>query len=237
MANWTDEVKGRLGFGCMRLPNGGGTSGYGELCQMVDAFLDAGFNYFDTARPYHGGKSETALRECLVKRHPRESFFITDKLSTQTWSTEHDIDRVLDDELASLGVDCLDMLLMHAQNATNYEKYQSHGAFERAAAFKAAGKTRHVGISFHDSPDVLERILGIDKENMANQINLTYTKFFEEAIMGVDKGEFQCSFILNPTRVTEIRDVAAAGEKMPQKSTYFYPKMITGMVMNDLSVE
>lgn len=60
---------------------------------------------------------------------------------------------------------------------------------------------------------ILEKTMGIDKENMANQINLTYTKFFEEAIMKVDKGEFQCSFILNPTRVTEIRDVAAAGEK------------------------
>ena len=55
--------------------------------------------------------------------------------------------------------------------------------------------------------------------------------------MKVDSGEFQCSFILKPTRVTDIRDVAAAGEKMPQKSTYFYPKMITGMVMNDLDVE
>ena len=84
---------------------------------------------------------------------------------------------------------------------------------------------------------VLEKIFGIDKENMANQINLTYTKFFEEAISLVDKGEFQCSFVLNPTRVTEIRDVAAAGEKMPQKSTYFYPKMITGMVMNDISAQ
>ena len=84
---------------------------------------------------------------------------------------------------------------------------------------------------------ILEKTMGIDKENMANQINLTYTKFFEEAIVKVDKGQFQCSFILNPTRVTEIRDVAAAGEKMPQKSTYFYPKMITGMVMNDIGVE
>lgn len=83
---------------------------------------------------------------------------------------------------------------------------------------------------------ILEKTMGIDKENMANQINLTYTKFFEEAIIKVDKGEFQCSFILNPTRVTEIRDVAAAGEKMPQKSTYFYPKMITGMVMNDIDI-
>ena len=84
---------------------------------------------------------------------------------------------------------------------------------------------------------ILEEIFGINKENMANQINLTYTKFFEEAISSVDSGKSQCSFVLNPTRVTEIRDVAAAGEKMPQKSTYFYPKMITGMVMNDLSID
>ena len=81
---------------------------------------------------------------------------------------------------------------------------------------------------------ILEKIFGIDKENMAQQINLTYTKYFSEAIEGVNSGEFQCAFILNPTRVTEIRDVALAGEKMPQKSTYFYPKMITGMVMNEL---
>ncbi len=79
---------------------------------------------------------------------------------------------------------------------------------------------------------VLENCLGIDKENMAAQINLTYTRVFDEAIEGVKSGKFQCSFILNPTRVEEIRDVAAAGEKMPQKSTYFYPKLITGMVMN-----
>ncbi len=82
---------------------------------------------------------------------------------------------------------------------------------------------------------ILEKIFKIDKENMANQINLTYTKYFEEAIEGVNSGKFQCAFILNPTRVTEIRDVALAGEKMPQKSTYFYPKMITGLVMNELS--
>lgn len=81
---------------------------------------------------------------------------------------------------------------------------------------------------------VLEKLMGIDKENMAKQINLTYTKIFDEAIDGVNNGTFQCAFILNPTRVEEIRDVAGAGEKMPQKSTYFYPKIITGLVMNEL---
>lgn len=81
---------------------------------------------------------------------------------------------------------------------------------------------------------ILEKIFGIDAENMAKQINLTYTKIFDEAISSVDNGKAQCAFILNPTRVSEIRDVASNGEKMPQKSTYFYPKMITGLVMNQL---
>ncbi len=81
---------------------------------------------------------------------------------------------------------------------------------------------------------VLERIFGIDAENMAKQINLTYVKEFSAAISAVDSGSAQCAFILNPTKVEEIKNVAAAGEKMPQKSTYFYPKLITGLVMNEL---
>lgn len=82
---------------------------------------------------------------------------------------------------------------------------------------------------------VLERIFGIDKENMANQVNLIYTRNFDEAISSVRNCKANCTFILNPTRVSEIRDVALASEKMPQKSTYFYPKLITGLVMNKFS--
>ena len=81
---------------------------------------------------------------------------------------------------------------------------------------------------------ILERIFGINKENMAKQINLSYIKNKDDAINSVKDGDAQCAFIMNPTRVTEIRDVAAAGEKMPQKSTYFYPKLITGLVMNKI---
>lgn len=81
---------------------------------------------------------------------------------------------------------------------------------------------------------VLERLLGIDKENMANQKNLTYTRSIDEAVESVKSGESQCAFILNPTRVEEIGAVASAGEKMPQKSTYFYPKIITGLAINSL---
>lgn len=81
---------------------------------------------------------------------------------------------------------------------------------------------------------ILERLLGIDAANMALQKNLTYTRSFEEAQSGVQNGLYQGVFILNPTRVTEIAAVASAGEKMPQKSTYFYPKPLTGFVMNQI---
>ncbi|MBO4951009.1 MAG: DUF1015 domain-containing protein [Clostridia bacterium] len=82
---------------------------------------------------------------------------------------------------------------------------------------------------------ILENVLGIDKENMAQQINLKYTRDKDEAIEAVKSGKANCSFIINATKVEEIKAVALANEKMPQKSTYFYPKLITGLVMNRLS--
>ena len=83
---------------------------------------------------------------------------------------------------------------------------------------------------------ILDKAFGINKKNMKNQSNLSYTRSINEAIESVDNKAFQCAFILNPTRVTEIIDVALAGEKMPQKSTYFYPKLITGLIMNQIDL-
>lgn len=81
---------------------------------------------------------------------------------------------------------------------------------------------------------ILEKLMGIDAENMAKQINLTYVKDSSDALSAVDNGSANCAFILNPTKIREICEVSQAGEKMPQKSTYFYPKLITGLVMNKL---
>ena len=80
---------------------------------------------------------------------------------------------------------------------------------------------------------ILEKLMGIDKENMAKQINLKYTRDANEAVESVDNGA-NCAFFLNPTRVEQIAAVGSAGQKMPQKSTYFYPKLITGLVMNKI---
>lgn len=79
---------------------------------------------------------------------------------------------------------------------------------------------------------ILGDVFGIDMENMANQKNLVYTRYAKEAADCTASGEYQCSFLLNATKVREIKDVSLANEKMPQKSTYFYPKLITGLVMN-----
>ncbi len=79
---------------------------------------------------------------------------------------------------------------------------------------------------------VLERFLGIDQSNMANQKNLFYTRDASEAIEAVQKGEYQCSFLINATHVQDIKDISLANEKMPQKSTYFWPKLVTGIVIN-----
>lgn len=79
---------------------------------------------------------------------------------------------------------------------------------------------------------VLEGTLGIDRENMARQVNLRYTRSAREAVNAVRTGRASAAFIINPTRVSQIKDVALAGDKMPQKSTYFYPKLKTGLVMN-----
>lgn len=80
---------------------------------------------------------------------------------------------------------------------------------------------------------ILEGVMGIDRENMARQQNLRYTRDIAEAVQQVNNGA-NCAFFLNPTRVEQIADVGNAGEKMPQKSTYFYPKLITGLVLNSL---
>ena len=79
---------------------------------------------------------------------------------------------------------------------------------------------------------ILEKYLGIDEENMKNQKNLVYMREASDTIAAVKDGQYQCAFLINPTKVSEIREIAAANEKMPQKSTYFWPKLVTGLVIN-----
>ena len=102
-----EHIRKNFGFGCMRLPMDGENVNIPETKQMVDAFLDAGFNYFDTAHGYLQGKSETALRECLTSRYPRERYILTDKLTANFFKTEADIRPFFESQLAACGY-CID---------------------------------------------------------------------------------------------------------------------------------
>lgn len=163
----------KLGFGCMRLPkNHDETIDQPQFMQMIDRYLEAGFCYFDTARVY--GESEHALRECLVKRYPRDRFFLTDKLSGSQFQSEKDILPLFQEQLDAVGVTYFDCYLMHSLSMEVYEKFEACHAFEIVSGLKAAGKIRHMGISFHDKPEVLEKILSQHPEIEVVQIQLNY---------------------------------------------------------------
>jgi len=154
-----EEVKRNFGFGCMRLPMDGESVDIAETTRMVDKFLDDGFNYFDTAHGYLGGKSELALKTCLTSRYSRDKYILTDKLTGTFFNKEEDIRPFFFSQLEACGVEYFDFYLMHAQNRDIFKKFRACRAYETAFKLKEEGKIRHVGLSFHDSAEVLEEIL------------------------------------------------------------------------------
>lgn len=178
-----EKIKKNFGFGCMRLPmTSGGEVDYAELSSMVDEFLQSGFNYFDTAHGYVETKSEIAVRECLVKRYPRENFVLTDKLTNFYFKTESDVRPFFESQLKACGVEYFDFYLMHAQTKENFAFFKKCRAYEQALEFKKEGKIRHLGISFHDSADVLDEILNEYPEVEAVQIQLNYVDYDDPAV-------------------------------------------------------
>lgn len=153
------EIRGALGFGCMRLPMADKRVDLEQFSQMVDEFLAGGFNYFDTAHGYLEGESERALRAGLTSRYPRERYVLTDKLSGNFFERREDIRPLFESQLAACGVDYFDFYLMHAQGDRSYPKFTACRAYETALELKAEGKFRHFGISFHGTPRMLDKIL------------------------------------------------------------------------------
>ena len=171
------ENKKHLAFGMMRLPMKDDKIDNEQVCKMVDLFLEKGFNYFDTAHGYHDGLSEIAVRECLTSRHDRSEYVLTDKLTDEYFKSEEDIRPLIDLQLETCGVEYFDFLLMHAQNAKNFEFFKQCRAYETAFDLKAEGKVRHVGLSFHDKAEVLDRILTEYPDVEIVQIQFNYLDY------------------------------------------------------------
>ena len=176
------NIEKKLGFGCMRFPVVNGEVDIEATTKMVDTFLEMGFSYFDTAHGYLDGKSETALRECLTSRYPRERYVLTNKLSTNFFENEEDIRPLLQQQLECCGVDYFDFYLMHAQDKKQYNKYKRCHAYETALKLKEEGLFKHFGISFHDNAEVLEQILTEYPQIEVVQLQLNYVDFEDQAV-------------------------------------------------------
>ena len=171
-----------LGFGCMRLPMKDGEVDKDEFNKMIDYYMEQGFNYFDTAHGYISGKSETAIRDCLSARYPRESFILTNKLTGPYFKTQEDIRPFFESQLKLTGVEYFDYYLMHAQDKDNYPHFQECKAYEVAQELKREGKVKHVGISFHDTADVLDMILTEHPEVEIVQIQFNYVDYQDAGV-------------------------------------------------------
>lgn len=153
---------GMLGFGCMRLPVLGvdqAAFDYAAINRLFDDFLQRGFTYFDTAYTYHGYHAEEAVRHALVERHPRESFELATKLPLRDFRDAADMGRIFAEQLAQCGVDHFDYYLLHNMGHNVYAKCEEHDAFGFVHARQADGQIRFVGMSFHDTPELLDEIL------------------------------------------------------------------------------
>ena len=185
-------LKSHLGFGMMRLPVNKGNPtdfDYPQLFQMVDCFLDAGYTYFDTSYVYHNGKSEEAVRKAVVERHPRDRFTIATKFPTFDLKKEEEIEPIFARQLENLGVDFIDYYLLHNFQTVYYDGIDGTGGviktchlFDHALKWKEAGKIRHLGISFHSSADLLDRILTEHPEIEFVQIALNYIDWESEFV-------------------------------------------------------
>lgn len=176
------EIHGNFGFGCMRLPMKDDQVDKEEFSRMADDFITSGLNYFDTAHGYLGGLSETAIRDCVVKRYDRSKFLLTDKLTTVFFQKEEDILPFFENQLKWCGVDYFDFYLMHAQDHDNYQKYKRCRAYEIGWQLKQEGKIRHFGISFHDKADVLDMILREHPEVEVVQIQFNYVDYEDASV-------------------------------------------------------
>lgn len=189
-----ENVNKKFGFGCMRLPMKGDKVDTEEFSKMVDTFIENGFNYFDTAHGYLGGLSETAIKECLTSRYPRDQYILTDKLTNFFFKKEEDIRPFFESQLEACGVDYFDYYLMHAQSADNFAFFKKCHAYETALELKKEGKIRHFGISFHDRANVLEQILKEYPQIEAVQIQFNYLDYEDPAVESRKCYEVCCKY-------------------------------------------
>ena len=157
------NYKSKFGFGCMRLPltdeNDPASINQELFNEMVDIYMEKGFNYFDTSYAYHNGTSEIAIKKAVVERYPRESFKICDKMPTWALTSKDDNEKFVNEMLERLGIDYFDVFFIHNINVPWLELAEKSNTFEYVKKMKEEGTAKKIGISFHDNAKLLEKVL------------------------------------------------------------------------------
>lgn len=180
MEAYLGESIPKLGFGLMRLPRKDGVIDIEQVSKMVDAYLDAGFCYFDTAYVYEG--SEEAARKALVERHPRESYLLADKFPIWDVNEPEDVEKLFNTSLERTGAGYFDFYLLHCLNKNRPELCEQYGVWDFILRKKAEGLIRHIGFSFHDTAEVLDRILTAHPETEFVQLQINYADWENEKV-------------------------------------------------------
>ena len=176
----------KLGFGLMRLPltnpDEASSIDVEQVKDMVDAFIENGFTYFDTAWMYCGFQSECAAKEALVDRYPRDSYTLADKLHAGYIKTREDRDKIFNEQLRKTGVEYFDYYLLHDIGVDHYKIYQELDCFTWLKEKKEQGLVRHIGFSFHDSAKMLDQVLTEHPEVEFVQLQLNYLDWDSEGV-------------------------------------------------------
>ena len=174
-----DRISG-LAFGTMRLPQKDGAIDQEQVNRMTDYAIENGVNYFDTAYPYHDGRSELSIGEALSK-HPRDSFFLADKFPGHQFMKKYDCKGIFEEQLAKCRVEYFDFYLLHNiyENSLPTYKNEEYGIIDYFVEQKRQGKIRHLGFSTHARAENLEGILDYLESKMGEkpdfcQIQLNY---------------------------------------------------------------
>ena len=176
----------KLGFGFMRLPlldeQDRSKVDLEQVKNMVDIYMKRGFTYFDTAHRYHDEMSEPTLREALVKRYPRESYILTDKITLNYIKKTEEQESFFENQLKICGVEYFDNYLVHNMGAVWYEAAKKFNTFEFIQRMKEKELVKQTGFSFHDTPEVLEEILNDHPEIDIVQLQINYLDWEDEGI-------------------------------------------------------
>lgn len=171
-----------LGLGCMRFPVVNGDNNVideEKAIEMIRYAVDHGINYVDTAFPYHGGNSEALVGKALKDGY-RERIHLVTKSPSWLHETEADLDKYLDMQLERLGVECIDIYLLHTLNQKYWDNYLKLNVFDFINRAKASGKIKHIGFSFHDDYPVFEKIIEAYPWDLC-MLQLNYMDMAEQA--------------------------------------------------------